>query len=112
MINKLVAVILLLLAFVLNSYPYDLNERALDGMDVHLSTEANALEGFAGLGQTTFLLFGQAAPWGHDLKGTNCYSQYMNELLYSYIPLLKTYINLLTIKFQSTFFSVILSSFK
>jgi len=102
-IYKLLATLLLLLFFILTPYNHERNKHVDDGVDVHFSTEINT-SGFAwGPSSTTFFLLVQRISWAPHLKRTNRYSKYMIELLDSYIPLLKTNNNLITIKFQSTF---------
>lgn len=103
MIFKLLIIMSLLLVCILTPYSYDLNGYSQDEVDVHFSTEIHTFESVGGLSSTTLFPSGQGISWAPKHKTTNRYSLYLNELFYSYIPLLKTHTNLKPIKYQSPF---------
>ncbi|ARK31333.1 hypothetical protein [Halalkalibacter krulwichiae] len=106
MIHKLLMVIVLLLTFFLQSYIHIYNVSIDEGYEIFHSDDLKSTGIVGGLSSSTFLIFVQAAVlWITYSLNMNQYSKFIMDLLRSSVPLIKMKLNLITIKFQSTFFS-------
>lgn len=101
---KLIVLVSLLFAFILPAYSYDhIATKSID-FDLHIVNERTVFD-IGGLNSSTtlpviYFIVGIAFP-----KKPSRYNVHIKGLLRSFIPLLIIKRNLITIKFQSTFFS-------
>ncbi len=79
--------------------PFEINN------DVYLATDLDSTVSATVLLSPNLFTFVLAMLWGLTFTHLNRYTRYIVELLHSFVPLIKTKRNLLTIKYQSTFFS-------
>lgn len=99
-------VLVLLLTFFLKSYIHIDNVSIDEGYEKFHSGDLKSSVIVGGLSSSTFLLSVKAAVlWITYSLSRNQYSKFIMEFLRSSVPLIKIKLNLLTIKFQSTFFS-------